>query len=114
MTCINRTAIVVKPRQPFLDWLRWADPAGSELSLQDLQEDPSVYLIRNCETDEDIRKNLAEVFGEIFEEQLDGWYRVPSLWPNQRDMEAFSRWFEWRAHTIVFDLCGRPIRREHF
>jgi hypothetical protein len=26
------------------------------------------------------RQYLAEVCGQIFEEQLDGWYRVPSTW----------------------------------
>ena len=114
MLSINRTAIVVRPLQPFLDWLRWADPTSADLSLKDLQDDPTVYLIRECGNDIEVRESLAKVCGRIFEEQLDGWYRVPSSWPNQRDMEAFERWFEWSAHSVVEDLCNAPIRRERF
>lgn len=46
MFCINRTAIVVKPGQRFLDWLHVVDPTSADLTLQDLQVEPTVYLIR--------------------------------------------------------------------
>jgi hypothetical protein len=111
---INRTAIVVRPGQRFLDWLHWADPTSADLSLSDLQKDTTVYLIREGDTDDEVRENLSKVCGRIFEEQLDGWYRVPSSWPEQRDLETFERWFEWESHSIVEDLCSAPIRRERF
>jgi hypothetical protein len=112
MTTINRSAIVVRPRQPFLDWLRWADPTAHDLSLEDLCEEPSVYLIPESQSEEDLREHLTKLCGRIFEEQLDGWYRVPSTWPNQRDMETFERWFELSFHSIVIDLCAKSLRRE--
>ena len=31
MHTLNRSAIVVKPKQPFLDWLHAADPTSQEL-----------------------------------------------------------------------------------
>ena len=33
---LNRSAIVVKPKQPFLDWLHAADATSSDLTLQEL------------------------------------------------------------------------------
>ena len=33
---VNRSALVVKPRQPFLDWLHAADATSSDLTLQEL------------------------------------------------------------------------------
>jgi hypothetical protein len=33
MVTLNRSAIVVKPKQPFLDWLHAADPTSLELTL---------------------------------------------------------------------------------
>jgi hypothetical protein len=45
MITINRTAIVVMPGQPFLDWLHRADPTSGELSLEDLRREPTVYLL---------------------------------------------------------------------
>ena len=56
MMTINRTAIVVKPDQSFLDWLHRADPTSNELSLEDLQREPTVYLLPECEAEEEGRQ----------------------------------------------------------
>jgi hypothetical protein len=87
---VNRTAIVVKPGLPFLDWLHRADPTSSELSLEDLRREPTVYLLPKCENEEAACEQLEGVCGQIFEEQLDGWYRVPSMWPNRRKRRGAS------------------------
>jgi hypothetical protein len=54
------------------------------------------------------------VCGQIFEEQLDGWYRVPSSWPYRRDrnLDAFDRWCEWSFHSMLVDLCDDPLLQE--
>lgn len=52
---LNRSAIVVKPKQPFLNWLHTADPTSHRLMLRDLTREPTIYLIpdkigfRQCE-----------------------------------------------------------------
>jgi hypothetical protein len=58
------------------------------------------------------RECLKEVCGQIFEEQLDDWYRVPSSWPGRRDLDAFDRWYEWRFHSVVAGLCADPLFQE--
>ena len=45
MVTLNRSAIVVKPEQPFLDWLHAADPTSLELTLLNLVREPTIYLI---------------------------------------------------------------------
>ena len=40
------------------------------------------------------------------------WRRVPSTWPNRRDLDTFDRWFEWSFHSVVVDLCDDPLLRE--
>ena len=110
---INRTAIVIIPGRPFLDWLQRADPTSGELSLQDLRREPTIYLLPECENEEEARKFLEDVCGGIFEEQLNGWYRVPSSWPAHRDLNAFDDWFEWSFHSVIVDLChGRLLRED--
>ena len=59
-----------------------------------------------------VRECLEEICGQIFEEQLDGWYRVHSLWPSRRDLANFDHWFEWTFHSLVVDLCNDPLLRE--
>jgi hypothetical protein len=60
MITINRTAIVVMPGKPFLDWLHRADPTSTELSLEDLRREPTVYLLPECENEEEVRERLKE------------------------------------------------------
>jgi len=73
MMTINRTGIVVRPGQPFLDWLHRADPTSHELSLEDLRREPTVYRLPECENKAEARAYLEAVCGQIFEEQLDSW-----------------------------------------
>lgn len=114
MKTINRNAVVVRPAQPFLDWLRTADPTSIDLALEDLRSEPAVYLLPEAVNDDVALKRLASVCGEIFEEQLDGWWSEPSAWPTRRGFEIFSRWFEWSFHSVVFDLSKQPLRWEDF
>jgi len=47
MAVLNRSAIIVKVRQPFLDWLHAADPTSRKLSLRDLVPEPTIYSYQN-------------------------------------------------------------------
>ena len=112
MEMINRSAIVVKPAQPFLDWLHRVDPTSAHLTLDDLRLDPTIYLLPECEGKEEAIEALREVCTEIFEEQLDGWYRVPAAWPAERDLNAFLLWFKWSLHSMIIDLGDYIIEYE--
>ena len=112
MVTVNRTAIVVKPGQRFLEWLHQADLSSANLKLDDLRLEPTIYLLPECESENEAREHLEIVCSEIFEEQLDGWYRVPSSWPQLRDFETFNDWFEWSFHSVIVDLCDRPLVQE--
>jgi hypothetical protein len=56
------------------------------------------------------------VFGRqhqgIFEEQLDGWYRVPAVWPAKRDSTTFQSWFDVSFHSMVVDVCDEELEHE--
>ena len=110
MDMINRSALLVKPGQPFLDWLRRVDPTSAELTLEDLRREPTIYLLPEWETEGEAHQHLAEVCSEIFEEQLNGWYRVPTAWPENRELNEFLRWFDCSFHSMVADLCDEQLQ----
>lgn len=60
------------PAKQFLDWLHRVDPTTTELGLEDLRREATIYLVPECDTEEEAPSISAS---EIFEEQLDGWYR---------------------------------------
>jgi len=72
MDAINRSAVIVMPAQPFLDWLHRADPTSAALSLEDLRREPTIYLLPEYNIEQEARGYLREYCSQIFEEQLDG------------------------------------------
>jgi hypothetical protein len=112
MDTINRSAIVVRPAQPFLDWLHRVDPTSAHLELEDLQREPTIYLVAECDCQEQAMEHLGESVRDIFEEQLNGWYRVPAVWPVKRDVTTFHSWFEISFHSMIVDLCDNVLQHE--
>ena len=100
------------PAQPFLDWLHRADPTSAALRLEDLRREPTIYLLPEYDAEQEARGYLREYYSEIFEEQLDGWYRVPSDWPVDRTFNTFNHWFECRFHSMLVNLCDEPVMRD--
>src|SRR5215469_4058826 len=112
MDVINRSAVIVMPAEPFLKWLQELDPTSVELTLADLRWEPTIYLLPPYDTEEEALTHLEEVCAEIFEEQLVGWYRVPSSRPVNRNLDTFKCWFEYRFHSMLVDLCGDPLEHD--
>ena len=109
MVTLNRSAIVVKPKQPFLDWLHATDPTSLELTLLNLTREPTICLIPECDTDEDVAEVLRELCEDIFEEQLAGWYINLAARPS---FDVFCRWFDYQHHSMLIDLCDEPLIRD--
>ena len=105
---IDRSLLIVKPKKPFLDWFRAVDN-DETLTLEDVREDPSAYLIRELESPEEESEILKECFEDIFEAQLSSWYIDRDVWPPQRDLKMFLEWFDIEFHSLVFDLLNEPI-----
>jgi len=112
MDTINRSAIVVRPAQPFLNWLHQVDPTSAHLTLEDLQREPTIYLVAECDSQEQAIEYLGESVRDIFEEQLDGWYRVPAVWPAKQDAVMLQSWFEISFHSMIVDICDDALEHE--
>jgi hypothetical protein len=112
MDTISRSAVIVTPAKPFLDWLHRVDSTSAELSLEDLKRDVTIYLVPGYDTEEEAHRFLKKYCGEIFEEQLDGWFRVTSAWPLDWSFATFVRWFEYSFHSVIVELCDAPLKRD--
>jgi len=108
----NRTAVVVVPKQPFLDWLRSVDPTSRRLTIRDLGHEPSIYLLPEADDDDQAAHFLAGYCRDIFEDQLAGWLTEPDLWPKNMGIDNFKRWFRYSFHSMVIDLSDEPLISE--
>ncbi|HUB81319.1 MAG TPA: hypothetical protein VMB03_21110 [Bryobacteraceae bacterium] len=112
MLSLNRMAIVVMAKRPFLDWLHAVDPTSFGLTLDDLNHEPNVYLLPEAGSDDEAVRQVGRFCPHIVEEELDGWWRERSDWPAKLDFALFDEWFEWRCHSMVLDLGKVPLVRE--
>jgi len=112
MRTLNRAAVMVVPKQPFLDWLRDVDPSNQDLTMEEVCADPSIYLLPECDLEDELLARLTQVSEEIFEQELAGWDRVEESWPKDRSFQVFQRWFGYSIHWMVIDLADERLVRE--
>ena len=114
MRMINRTAVVIKPRQPFLDWLNNTPELNlsAPVTMDELLEDCDTILLPETYSLQDALDLLDPLKPDLFAVQLDEWLRDPSAWPQERSAEAFDQWFALEVHSMVLDLVEEPILRE--
>jgi hypothetical protein len=101
---LNRTAVIVIPKEPFLDWVHQSDPDDAKITLADLHHDLTVYLLDKWAYLADFELELKAVYEEIFEEALASWYTDEEMWPKNRSYQEFQRWFDCSPHSMVIDL----------
>lgn len=114
MKVINRAAVLVIPKQPYIDWANSLDDDVIKFGDNPSPE-YTVYLV------EDIPDHMADMieivkphFETIFEEELEGWHLIESDWPQTRDFATFLEWFDVQIHSIVADLARGRIKTEIF
>ena len=103
---LNRSAIVVRPAQPFDDWAAGLDDSGMVPS--DGYE-PNAYLVPAIEDFEDRQTVLEHSYPVIFDSELHGWHLDKAAWPKNRTLDMFMRWFKVEIHEIVHDLCSYEL-----
>jgi hypothetical protein len=85
---LNRAALILRYKQPFVDWINAADPSPTShpLTLAEVNQELTVYLIE-VEDQDELAEWLARHHGELFEEELNGWYTDPAPWPRDRSLK---------------------------
>ena len=100
----NRAAIIVRPKAPFIEWVRSAGGDSSHITTREIRDEPNVYLVQDSEMDSEKNQVIADNYINIFEEELFGWITDEAAWPNNRDLKTFKQWFQVDFHTMVLDL----------
>lgn len=106
---INRSAIALKPLQPFIDWHNNIYP-DSKIDKTDLDE-VNIYLINNSNF-YDIETYLKKKFDLYFKMELQDWCTDKKSWPKKRSYKIFKQWFRVDISTAVYDLERTPVSKE--
>ncbi|MBL7161183.1 MAG: hypothetical protein ISS57_01150 [Anaerolineales bacterium] len=112
MKMVNRNSFVVKPKQPYVDWINAQPDQDTPVSLAEIHRDCTTYLIPEMIGEEDAQEYIQAFKLEIFAIELDSWYRDPKTWPKKRTLAMFDDWFDLEFHSMIFDLEKKPIFKE--
>lgn len=106
---INRVAVVVEPKEPYLAWARAL--GGDDPTIDGMSRDQltSVYLM---EEHADPKRPLRRHWDWIFAESLNSWCRDPITWPQDRTYGMFREWLDVRVVDMVFDLADGPVTHD--
>ena len=111
---INKAAITVIPKEPFIKWVQSTDAEAAEISDEDILSNSQVYLVDASEDGDDPEKLIKRNFKVIFEEELAGWYTDEEAWPKKMDLRVFKQWFHVKVHEVVVDIGKKlPIAEEY-
>lgn len=103
---INRYAITIKPRQPFLDWFSNLYP---ENNFEENTKEVNIYLV--ADTIDDIEKFLKKKFDRFFKMELEDWHTNKKEWPQKRNYKMFNQWLQVETSKMVYDLEKNPIQK---
>jgi hypothetical protein len=101
---INRSILIVKPRQPYLDWTRRLDDSFPLISLDEMRTDRTAYLVPEILDKAAEQRTLRKFHKEIFDNELAAWTTDKSEWPKRRGFKTFLEWFDVEFHSAVVDL----------
>ena len=105
---LNRSAIILIPKQPYADWANSLDEDGPRFEISDANDELTVFLGPDFDTVDEIDAFVTRHFDFFFEHWLFGWSTDPTQWPQRRTRRMFREWFDVRIHTMVEDVLDAP------
>lgn len=108
MNVINRSAITITHKKPFIEW---NNTLFADLPIhENMLGESKTYLI------DELFANAGEIikkyYKEIFETELEGICIDENTWPEKRNLKLFNEWFSYEISDWVMDLSNKNMFSE--
>jgi hypothetical protein len=107
MHIINRSAITLTYKKPFIDWHNKLMPLNEKLIGES-----STYLVP--ELSENPTDAIKKYYLEIFETELFQMWTDENDWPQKITSKLFEEWFSVEISGWVYDLDKKTLGRSKF
>jgi hypothetical protein len=113
---LNRTALVIKLRQPFVDWVNSVDKYSEPLSFEEANDENTIYLVDEVcgEDPEQTELWLEKNYAQIMMAELENWLTDEESWPQDLSYDLFRKWTKVSVHSVVLDLGTEPMEDDGF
>lgn len=113
MKLLNRSALMLLPLPPYLEWINSLPAEISELEQPlpagALDEEGRVYLIAELEPDSSVESVLADHWQALLENELGAWDELGLHWPEPLTLALLLQWFAVRPLGLAFDAAQQPL-----
>ena len=113
---LNRAVIILRYKQPYIDWVKTAGPSPIEISLEDANDDSEAFLVPDYESSvdpidgtEDAIQWVEKRWRVFFEYVLGSWMLDESEWPKNLTLKMFREWFDVEYKSMVWDMGKEPF-----
>ena len=107
MSMLNRCAVVLVPKQPYVEWSK--NVFEDKIAFNPDEPDTlPVFLCPNVDFTAEAEEFVMKHFSYFFEHWLEGWCTDETLWPKRRTRKLFREWFDIRIHSWVEELVDGP------
>jgi len=107
---VNRYAVTLLPTEDYLRWTMECPDADPHTTLEDLRDDPTVYLVPEIEGDMD--RYLRRNYKRMLADELYAWCTDENYWPKDLSYRTFCKLFHVQLSSIVYDLASGPIDKD--
>lgn len=112
---VNRSVAIIRPRVPFLDWLKQLPgELNDNVTLESLTRDCNALLIPCADDYDAAEQAVLEQYQTLFQAELADWCDDESLWPAPLSLALFQEWFQVEIHSVLSDIVDEPLERALF
>jgi len=103
---VERAVAIVKPKEPFLEWINNSFDDVLPLTLDSIRIDCNSYLIPNIEEIEEGISYIDTKFADIFALELASWTEDENIWPQEFTLKMFWEWFDVEVFPTMIDITN--------
>lgn len=110
-TPLRRMLVFMRPRQPFVTWVRSVNPLERDYTVAKARRDDSFAFLIPTSVYEHAEAEdfIARYWHHFFAQALEMVEQDTHAWPAQRTLTMFRHWFDIEFCPAVLDLGGyRP------
>jgi hypothetical protein len=109
---LNRSLLLIVPKQPFYDWTNALTPDLTKQSPEDTKDHNS-YLLEDELFLDDPKEELRKYWKPIFLNELFGQWTDEEAYP-KLSWKLFTEWFNFYRSSILTDLTNEPLYLQEF
>lgn len=114
MNSLNRQVAVIKPKEPYVDWINSLPGMDEPTTIESLDNDCTALLLPHFDDDNDSMKFIKKIYRQIFDMELDSWSTDKKIWPQKRTYAIFCEWFKIEFHSEVYDFGEGLIENDEY